>query len=76
MAAPRISFRDSVSLPSVRPRLPDAIADPGFVVPVIVFQFGDFNCRFALAADVDEGDLRADREMSPRLSGPSRCASS
>ena len=42
----------------------DAVADGDFDIAVIVFQLGDLDRRFAFAADVDEGHLRADGDDS------------
>ena len=40
----------------------DAVADRDLESAVVVLQLGDVDCGLALAADVDERDLRADRD--------------
>ena len=40
----------------------DAVADRDLQGAVVVFQLGEVDCGFALAADVHEGDVRPDRD--------------
>ena len=40
----------------------DAIADVDLDVALVIFQFSDFDHRFALAANVDEGYVRSNRD--------------
>ena len=63
VAAPRASFRESVSPPTVDTTIGlNAVADGDLEIAVGVLQFVDVDRGFALAADVDERHLRADRD--------------